>query len=208
MIGAMHVRLMDVGRRYNNRWVLRHINLNLAPDQHTVILGPNGSGKSTLVQLILGSLIPSEGVVEVTHQNQLCDAEHQLGLFSLSAPYLELVEEFTLDELLNFHFKLVAPRNQISPADMPALAGLESARKRQVRHFSSGMKQRVRLLLAVLADTPCLLLDEPTANLDSRGIDWYQKLVSAHLAQRTVVVASNSQEAEFGFCTQRFELSL
>lgn len=204
----MHLRLGDVGRRYNNRWVLRHINLDLRPDNHTVILGPNGSGKSTLVQLILGSLMPSEGIVEVTHQGQLIADDERLGLFSLSAPYLELVEEFTLEELLNFHFKLISPRAGLQPAEMPSLAGLEPARNRQIRHYSSGMKQRVRLLLAVLSNTPCLLLDEPTANLDAKGIDWYQKLVTAHITGRTVVVASNSQEAEFGFCAQRFELSL
>lgn len=204
----MHVRLVDVGRRYNNRWVLRHINLDLRPDQPTVILGPNGSGKSTLMQLILGSLVPSEGTVEVSHLGQPKPEDERLGLFSLSAPYLELVEEFTLDELLQFHFKLISPRAGLSPIDMPQLASLETARNRQVRHFSSGMKQRVRLLLAVLSDTPCLLLDEPTANLDAKGIDWYQKLVAAHITGRTVVVASNSQEAEFGFCSQRFHLAI
>jgi ABC-type multidrug transport system ATPase subunit len=72
-----------------------------------------------------------------------------------------------------------------------ANCGLSSALHRQVKLFSSGMKQRARLGAAFFSDVPLLLLDEPCSNLDSRGVDWYHSLVSSQLDGRIMVIASN-----------------
>jgi ABC-type multidrug transport system ATPase subunit len=79
---------------------------------------------------------------------------------------------------------------------------LEKAKNKQLKYFSSGMKQRVRLALAVLCDSPLLLLDEPTSNLDKKAIDWYQQLVTDHSKNRLIIVASNQQEYEYPFCNK------
>jgi ABC-type multidrug transport system ATPase subunit len=61
------------------------------------------------------------------------------------------------------------------------------------------MKQRLKLLMAVYADTPLLLLDEPCSNLDNQGIEWYRNLVQTQLKKRTIIIASN-QLFEYDFC--------
>ena len=62
------------------------------------------------------------------------------------------------------------------------------------------MKQRVRLVLAILSNTPLLLLDEPTSNLDKKGIEWYKQLMSEYCSERIVMVCSNHQQHEYEFC--------
>jgi ABC-type multidrug transport system ATPase subunit len=77
---------------------------------------------------------------------------------------------------------------------------LSKNRNKPIRYFSSGMKQRVKLALAILSDTPLLLLDEPASNLDLAGIEWYRNLVARHRNDRIVIVCSNSQPQEHDFC--------
>ena len=94
----------------------------------------------------------------------------------------------------------------VTREELLELSGLSSRRGLQIRHFSSGMKQRVRLLLACCSDTPLLLLDEPCSNFDLEAIDWYHSLINRFTAGRTVIVGSNRQEHEYSFCTRQIDL--
>ena len=125
---------------------------------------------------------------------------------SISAPYIELIEEFTLVEVIDFHRRLKPLYNNLSAKDVARICMLENNSGKLIRNFSSGMKQRVKLALAILSDTPVLLLDEPTSNLDQAGIDWYIDLVSRYKSDRTIVVSSNSIEHEYNFCNQIIDL--
>jgi ABC-type multidrug transport system ATPase subunit len=75
-----------------------------------------------------------------------------------------------------------------------------------VKNFSSGMKQRLKLTLAIMSDTPLLLLDEPLSNLDENGATWYQQMVRDFAGDRTIVVCSNMNEKEIGFCHEKIFL--
>ena len=83
---------------------------------------------------------------------------------------------------------------------------LKGAEQKAIKYFSSGMKQRVKLALAVFSDTPLLLLDEPTSNLDEQGIAWYRSLISKYGVNRTLVVCSNQQH-EYDYCTHQLQLA-
>lgn len=198
--------LTDAGKRFNRAWVFRHLTHTFHQGAHTVILGPNGSGKSTLLQVILGSLISSEGSVTYQVNDEEYEVDDNLGLFSIATPYLELIEEFTLREMLAFHNNLIPFRNGISHEAVIETLYLEDAADRAIKHYSSGMRQRVKLGLALLSDTPFVLLDEPTANLDSKATDWYGQLVNDNMQERTVIVCSNAQEQDYFFCTERISL--
>jgi ABC-type multidrug transport system ATPase subunit len=200
----MTIGLADIGKRFGRNWIFRHVDLEARPDQHLAILGPNGSGKSTLLQVILGSQIPTEG--QVTYSGQAYDSDHMVGRFSMASPYLELIEEFTLSELAVFHNKVLPFRDGLSPQDVVGATGLIHAGDKFIKHFSSGMKQRVRLALAVLSDTELVLLDEPTSNLDRTAVKWYHDLVQANMTGRTVIVASNRVQEEYAFCTSTYEI--
>ena len=118
---------------------------------------------------------------------------------SISAPYLELPEEFTLEELLGFHFKFKAKVNSLSYEDMLELMYMKDAKHKQIHYFSSGMKQRLKLGLCFFSEAPLLLLDEPTSNLDQKGIEWYQRMIGDFGKEKTIVVCSNDPR-EYNFC--------
>ena len=200
----MIIKLSDAGKRFNRDWIFRHADLEFRSGTSYAITGPNGSGKSTLLQAIGGVLQLSEGTIK--HQHPVDHIlENPYQYISFSAPYLELIEELTLLEFLEFHqhFKNLMP--PLTATDVVRLIGLQAAAEKQIRYFSSGMKQRVKLAQAILSDTPVLLLDEPCTNLDATGIQLYQSLIETYCKDRLVIVCSND-EVEYRFCTQQVSI--
>lgn len=205
-MSSTQISLQNVGKRYNHEWIFRGIEHTFKQDEHTVILGANGSGKSTLLQVILGSTVASEGELNYTVNGKPNTVEDAVGLFSLATPYLELIEEYTLTEMLDFHQKMVPFKAGLTIQSIIENLYLVAAKDKQLKYFSSGMKQRVKLGLALLSDTPYVLLDEPTSNLDAQAIEWYKNLVEENKEGRIIIVCSNDQKDEFSFCTQQLSV--
>ena len=202
----MEVTLHAITRSFGREVVFRDVTRTLAAGSRTAILGPNGSGKSTLLQVIGGALVPTAG--SITHHLNGRDLaqEEVYRHVSIAAPYLGLYEDLSLREVLAFHVRFKPLRGGLSPADVARIAYLEKAMDKPVLHFSSGMKQRLKLALAILSDTALLLLDEPASNLDAEAIAWYRRLLREHAGDRTLVIASNRQEAEHDLCTATIEV--
>ncbi len=195
----MEVKLQQLAKRYNREWLFRSLDYTFATGQAYAITGHNGSGKSTLLQLIAGMMPPTKGSVTYSVNNQTVEAEQIFRHLTLAAPYLELIEGFTLKELLQFHFKFKPIVQGLSLRDVVQRMYLEAALNKVVGNFSSGMKQRLKLGLAFFSDCPLLLLDEPTSNLDQQGSQWYLEHVQQLVGKRTIVICSN-QTAEYPFC--------
>ena len=187
----MQISLERVGKKFNRDWIVRGATFTFAPGGAYAITGPNGSGKSTLLQLIAGLLPVTEGTVQYAEAGRPLPAEGVFRRLAVAAPYLELIEEFTLTELLGFHRQFKPLVGGVSDADFLEITALHGARHKPVRHFSSGMKTRVKLGLAFLSDVPLLLLDEPTSNLDAAGTAWYGRMLETYGAGRTVIICSN-----------------
>jgi ABC-type multidrug transport system ATPase subunit len=196
----VNIILDNAGKKFSTEWIFRGVSRVFEPGNPTAILGRNGSGKSTLLQVIAGSIHPTAGTVQYFNDEGAVSPAAVFRQVSLVAPYQELIEEFTLTEMLRFHFsfKQLLPGHTIP--GLKDLLNLGSVEYKQIRQFSSGMKQRVKLILALLSDTPVLLLDEPTNNLDQAGIEWYMDLVGKYTTGRTVIVCSNLEAQETGFC--------
>ena len=196
----MKLNLQQVGKRYNHNWIFRRVSLAWTSGKHYAIKGPNGSGKSTLLQIIAGSVLQSEGQSElVDDNNRMIEPEKQHQHLSLCAPYLELIEEMTGIEFLRFHFSFKKPL--ISLEEMLRQTGLEQAGDRQIRYYSSGMKQRLKLAQAFFSKTGLLLLDEPATNLDESGITLYKTLLNEQTTNRLVIICSNDPN-ETTSCTE------
>ena len=198
----MQIQLTNTGKRYNRDWIFRHCIYTFYAGNAYAIIGPNGSGKSTLLQTIAGSTNASEGKVEMTvHSKQLTD-DQTYKYISLAAPYLEVIEEMTATEFLQFHaaFKPLLPN--ITIAEIIAIIGLEKNADKQIRYYSSGMKQRIKLAQAIFSDTPVLLLDEPCTNLDATGYQLYQQLITTYCSHKLIIVSSNDLQ-EYSFCNQQ-----
>lgn len=200
----MKITLIDAGKRFNRDWIFRHLSYEFKSSHTYAITGPNGSGKSTLLQSIAGAIGISEGSIRYEGSGAIPPDQAYRHL-SLSAPYLELVEEMTVTEFLRFHssFKPFLPGLSIS--GIIKKTGLETAADKQIRFYSSGMKQRVRLAQALFSNTPVILLDEPCTNLDVDGIALYRQLIGEYGAGRMVVVSSNDVQ-EYDFCEERMNI--
>lgn len=201
----MKISLSDTGKRFNRDWVFRGFNYEFNSGNSYAITGPNGSGKSTLLQVIGGAVGASTGTINCTIHNTPIEADKLYQHLSIAAPYLELVEEMTAIEFLEFHgrFKNFLP--DTSTAGIIKRVGLEISAHKQIRYYSSGMKQRLKLAQSIFSDVPCLLLDEPCTNLDAEGIGLYQELISQYALDRIIIVSSNDLQ-EYGFCKERIDI--
>lgn len=201
----MRIELQGVGKRYKLEWILRGIDLYIPTESQVAITGPNGSGKSTLMKMLSGYLSPSKGRIHFTYQKEAVAVSDLYRHLAYAAPYIDLIEELTLLEAIRFHqrFKPLSP--SIDADGVYQLLGFKKAKRKQIRHFSSGMKQRLKLALALCSDTPLLLLDEPTTNLDTEGIQWYRSLIDRFAEGRTLIIASNV-DVDFDFCEQRVDI--
>lgn len=202
----MTITLNKAGKKFYREWIFRNLDLTLEPGAKLVILGPNGSGKSTLLQILSGATGLTEGQIKYHFNSTEISIDEIYHSISISAPYLELIEEFTLEEIIHFHFKFKKAKNNLSEGEVLNLSGLESKKDKVFKFFSSGMKQRIKLTLAILSDTSILLLDEPCSNLDSEVVKWYQEMIRKYAMDRTIIVASNNQKEEFGFCDKQISI--
>ncbi|WP_426059116.1 ABC transporter ATP-binding protein [Hymenobacter sp. B1770] len=198
----MLITATGLGKRFQRDWIYRGLTRTFRPGSATAVLGPNGAGKSTLLNTISGQLLPTEGTLGFSMAGQPVAVEDLPQHLAYAAPYLELLEELTLVELLHFHTQFKALRPGTTLDGLIDLMYLEKARHRLVREFSSGMKQRLKLALALYAQAPLLLLDEPTTNLDATGVAWYQEHVQATRQGRTLLLSSNVP-AEYAFCDEQ-----
>jgi ABC-type multidrug transport system ATPase subunit len=201
----MKIELTRVGKRFNREWIFRNLSFCFTAGGQYAITGPNGSGKSTLLQVIAGSSLLSEGTITYDQGNTAIDAERVFSMISFSAPYLELVEEMTLGEFLHFHHTMKGWIPALDNRQIVQVLNLESSAHKQLRYFSSGMKQRVKLAQAVFSNVPVVLLDEPTTNLDEEGIALYKTLIENYCSNRLLIISSNDKE-EYSFCKETIDL--
>jgi len=201
----MKIELTNLGKRYNREWIFRNLSFQFGINKHYAITGPNGSGKSTLLQIIAGSAMYTEGEIAYHHLDKTIEPENIFKKISFAAPYLDLVEEMTLYEFLSFHGKMKNWIDLFDTKKIVFLLDLEKSAHKQLRYFSSGMKQRVKLAQAIFSDVPVVLLDEPTTNLDEEGIQLYKTLIENYCENRLVIISSNDKE-EYSFCGECIDM--
>lgn len=213
---GVEIMLSDTGKRFNRDWIFRHFTFSFNSGKSYAITGPNGSGKSTLLQAIAGSLYLSEGSLEYqkaekesqvpeNKQQEVIEAEKIYQYISIAAPYLELIEEMTAKEFLHFHHQFKPLTTKIGIEEILSLLGLEKAANKQIRYFSSGMKQRIKLAQAIFSDVPILLLDEPCTNLDKSGYELYHSLISNYCLSKLIIVSSNDIQ-EMDYCDEKLNI--
>lgn len=185
----MKIKAEEIGKRFNKDWIFKNLNLTIETGEKLAIVGNNGAGKSTLLKVLGGYSIPTKGKVKYFYNNdEIDDDEIQLKM-NFTAPYFNLIEEFTLSELMDFHGKF---KNATQNIDLMLQdCDLHQSRDKFIKDFSSGMKQRVKLVLAFGYEADIILLDEPSSNLDEIGIKWFEKQVNEKAEKTSIVIASN-----------------
>jgi ABC-type multidrug transport system ATPase subunit len=197
----MKISLTKLGKRYNRDWIFRNLDFQFDDGKHYAITGPNGSGKSTLLQIISGSSIFNEGNITYLENGVLLEAEKVFKRISYAAPYLDVVEEMTLSEFFSFHQNMKGWLPGLDTQKVIFLSALQNAADKQIRYFSSGMKQRVKLAQAIFSNVPMVLLDEPLTNLDEEGVSLYHNLIEKYCQNRLLIISSNDKK-EYSFCNE------
>lgn len=197
----MQIRLEGIGKKFQHEWIFREVTFTFEENRAYALTGPNGSGKSTLLMLLSALVLPSRGTLSYQQGQQGIEHEMVYRYLMLAAPYQELIEEFTLRELLEFHFELKKSVGSLSVDAIAQKLRLEKAYDKYIYQFSSGMKQRLKLGLALYSESQLLLLDEPCTNLDTENTQWYRQEIQKVLGQRLIVIASN-QRHEYDFCEE------
>ena len=200
----MRVKLNKVGKRFNKEWILKNLSLDIPSQSSLSITGANGSGKSTLIKLIATYMEPTSGNLQYFENKKDYPIENIPQTIGLAAPYVDLIEEFSLKEHVEFHFKFRS--TPFSLDEIITRTNFQFAINKKVKDFSSGMKQRLKLALAIHAENKLLILDEPTSNLDQEGIEWYRDQILQKIGTCTIIVASN-QRHEYDFIPKTINLS-
>ena len=197
----MQISLAQACKRFNKEWIFKNLSFQFEAGKHYALVGNNGSGKSTLLQIIAGYSGLTKGSIEWNP----FDANTIYEQISFAAPYLELVEEFTATEQFEFQAQFKPIQKELSTEKILELIGLNNAAHKQIRYYSSGMKQRLKLALAIFSDCPILLLDEPCSNLDKEGYALYDILIKDYAMHKLIIVGSNDP-AEYHFCKAQVNL--
>jgi len=202
----MKICLNQIAKRYQQNWIFKDLSLDIPSGTSLAILGNNGSGKSSLLRIIAAMQTATKGSITYTLNQQNIDSNLLYKQLSYSAVGMQLIEEFTLSELLSFHFSFKKSIHQLTVAEIISILDMKNVQSKLVGDFSSGMKQRVKLAQAIFTDAPLLLLDEPCSNLDKHGIAQYQEWMATYQNNRTIIVASNDSN-EYSFCKEQIMLS-
>ncbi len=201
----MRISLTNLGKRFNREWIFRNLDYEFETGKHYAITGPNGSGKSTLLQIISGSAIFNEGTINYFENNNQFDVEKIFQKVSIAAPSLDLIEEMTLAEFLSFHQSMKGWLPSLESKEIIQLSSLGKAAHKQIRYYSSGMKQRVKLAQAIFSDSSIVLLDEPLTNLDVEGVTMYYSLIEKYCRNRLIIISSNDKK-EYSFCHEILDI--
>lgn len=202
---TISIHLRSVSKKYHQHFLYRNLSLDILPQDKWVVLGNNGSGKSTLLKIMTGFVSPTSGVVSYQSHGKTIDKTHWHQYISVAAPYMSMIEDFTLYELMKhvYTFRMF----QMEPEAFMDALQLNEHRNKAIKQFSSGMKQKTKLLLAIADAAPVLFLDEPTTNLDARTVQWYADMIQQWALHKTVIVFSNAHTEEYFFCNKFVHLN-
>jgi ABC-type multidrug transport system ATPase subunit len=187
----MTISVSNLGKRFNREWIFNGLTFQFSSGKVYAITGPNGSGKSTLMQVLWGQVPASMGELNYEIDGRVIPLEEAFQYVSIATPYMDLLEEFTLHEQVDFHFKFKGCEDGLNAGQVMEKMGLSAAANKPIKQFSSGMKQRVKLGLALFSTSKVVFLDEPTTNLDNQASAWYMQHLLAAASTKTILVATN-----------------
>lgn len=196
----MKIIATGIHKKFRQEWVFKALNYTFESGKSYAIVGQNGAGKSTLLKTLAQYSLPNKGKVEFEGITE--DVNKQI---SFAAPYSELIEEFTLPELLNFLIQIDFLSTRWNFEAFTAFIELQPSETKYIKNFSSGMRQKVKLGIALAADRPILCLDEPTSNLDQTAKNWFYRALESQ-RHKLILIASNEQ-AEINLCTDQLAIA-
>jgi len=203
MLPEINIQCENISKRFGQQGLFKGIALHVGRGEPLAITGANGSGKSTLIQIIAGIQRPTTGSVSFMSGGETIRPEAFSRYFSFTGPQVNPYDMLTAVENLMFTVKGDHATERID--HMLETFDLFRHRHKQVKYYSTGMKQRLKLVHALINETPALLFDEPGSNLDLSGKERMMLTLEELKAERTIIIASNEPD-EINFCNERLNL--
>lgn len=198
--------VQSVSKDFNRRHIFRDISFSLHSSSSLAITGKNGAGKSTLSKILAGLITPTLGSVVYSFDGKSMYREEWKHYIGFVSPYLNLYDEFTAMENLQLLSRIRSDVHQNEKRrELLDLVGLWDQRNDLIGTFSSGMKQRLKYAFALLHTPAVLILDEPTANLDSEGVEFVRQIAQKQKEEGILVVATSDRE-EASWCYQEIQV--
>ena len=196
----------SVNKTFGRRLIFKDISFKLNSSTIFGISGPNGSGKSTLVKIIANIISPSSGKLIHNFNGTEIKPENLHNHIGLVSPYLVLYDEFTAYENLNYFSEIRGiPFNKGRVDDLLNKFLLFNRKEDLVKTYSSGMKQRLKFIFALMHSPQLIILDEPTSNLDDEGKEVVYELVKEEGSNNIVIIASN-EKTDLSLCNETIDL--
>ncbi len=198
----------NISKKFDRRKSLfENIHFILSNGKAIAITGKNGSGKSTLLKIIAGLLSASSGDIHFELNKKIIASERFNDYFGFVSPYLNLYEEFTAPEHIKLHTELKGIEfNQSRGEELLERFNLSNSKDKYISKFSSGMKQRLKLILAIYNEPPVLFLDEPYSNLDESGISIVREIIINHKSNGGGIIIATNDEREKALCDEIISL--
>ncbi|MBK8984112.1 MAG: ABC transporter ATP-binding protein [Ignavibacteria bacterium] len=187
----------NLSKIYSGKVIFKNLSLKLTTGNSISILGKNGSGKSTLIKILSGIISANKGSITVSEDNIPVPANLCYSRIGLISPYLNLYDELTASENLRFFCGLRNNSNDGMEEKIEFYLNrvkLFDKRNETVKNYSSGMKQKLKLIFAVINQPRILYMDEPSTNLDTEGIDIVYETAEKHKKNGILIVATNDKE--------------
>jgi len=200
--------LTDIEKKFVTKTIFKKVNLNLKNGSSLALTGRNGSGKSTLIKIIAGLLAATKGKCTLNINGNKTDKEHLYRYTGFVAPYLNLYDELSAYENLEFFTVMKSNGKKADKEYINSLlerVNLYNRRFDFVKDFSSGMKQRLKLAFSIINSPPLLLMDEPRTNLDTYGIDIAYGIIEEQIKQGILILATNEIE-DTAMCAQSLNI--
>ncbi|MBK7499346.1 MAG: ABC transporter ATP-binding protein [Ignavibacteriales bacterium] len=188
------VEALELNKSFGRRLIFNDLQFRFDKSGVYGISGPNGSGKSTLVKIIAGILGASKGKIVHKMNDQEIAEERLHDHIGFVSPYLVLYEEFSTYENLKLFAEIRGVKFNKERVDYLLNKFLLYKRKDDLlKTYSSGMKQRVKFIFALMHSPQLIILDEPTSNLDDEGKNSVYELVREEGQKNIVLIASNEK---------------
>jgi len=203
----LKIEIENINKSFQNNIIFKNLSCTIDNSSPNAILGANGSGKSTFIKIISGILNCDSGIIRYfSSSNTVIHSQDIFKYTAFLAPYVDLIEEFNIAEILNFHSRFVETLDGLSISNIIDLLDFSKYQNLKVKDYSSGMKQKAKIALCLFYRKHFLLFDEPCVNLDANAVEWYKEMTSLYLKNRILVVCSNNADHETFNCTKKINI--